>query len=212
MAIIGILGFIGSGKGTVADLLVSEHNFRKDSFAASLKDGCAVMFDWPRELLEGDTPESREWREVVDEWWSDKLQIPDFTPRLALQVFGTEVVRNNFHSDFWFLTLQNRYFKEKNKNIVIPDVRFPNEIKMIRDIGGQLIWVKRGKVPVWFDLAVLANRGDEDALRDMRENFPEAHESEWAWLGVPINHALINDSSIDDLKMRLQRIITQVNP
>lgn len=208
MAIIGILGFIGSGKGTAADLLTSEHNFRKDSFAASLKDGCAAMFDWPRELLEGDTEESRAWREQVDDWWSDSLGIPEFTPRLALQLIGTEAIRNNFHSDFWFLTLKNRYNKLQNKNVVIPDVRFPNEIRMIREIGGELMWVKRGRLPVWYHVAALANRGDEDAQRDMRDTFPEVHYSEWAWVGSPFNHTVENDGTIDDLKSELSKIIT----
>lgn len=208
MAIVGVLGFIGSGKGTVADLLVSEHSFRKDSFATSLKDGCAAMFDWPRHLLEGDTDESRAWREGVDEWWSDKLEISEFSPRLALQLIGTEVMRNNFHSDFWFLTLQNRYNKLENKNVVIPDVRFSNEIQMIRDMGGKLIWVKRGRDPVWFGVAEKANHGDEDAYRDMLESFPHAHRSEWAWVGTKVDHVVENDGSLVELKEKLINIIT----
>ena len=39
--IIGICGLIGSGKGTVADILVENHNFEKLSFADKLKDGVA---------------------------------------------------------------------------------------------------------------------------------------------------------------------------
>ena len=40
--IIGICGLIGSGKGTVADILVEQHNFTKISFADKLKDGVEV--------------------------------------------------------------------------------------------------------------------------------------------------------------------------
>ena len=65
--IIGICGLIGSGKGTVADILVEEHKFEKISFADKLKDGVATVFNWDRSMLEGDTKESREWREKVDE-------------------------------------------------------------------------------------------------------------------------------------------------
>ena len=61
--IVGICGLIGSGKGTVADFLVNDKGFTKLSFADKLKDSVATLFDWPRELLEGDTEESRQWRE-----------------------------------------------------------------------------------------------------------------------------------------------------
>jgi hypothetical protein len=43
------------------------------SFACSLKDTASVMFGWDRDLLEGDTVESRKFREQKDEFWSDKF-------------------------------------------------------------------------------------------------------------------------------------------
>ena len=60
MKIIGVCGLIGGGKGTVADILVSNHNFQKISFADPLKDMISNVFNWPRHLLEGDTKESRD--------------------------------------------------------------------------------------------------------------------------------------------------------
>ena len=65
--IIGLVGFIGSGKGTVGDILETQ-GFSKDSFAKPLKDACSIMFGWPREMLEGDTEVSRKWREEP-EWY-----------------------------------------------------------------------------------------------------------------------------------------------
>ena len=43
--IIGITGFIGSGKDTVANMFV-ERGCVHDSFAAPLKDLCASIFGW----------------------------------------------------------------------------------------------------------------------------------------------------------------------
>ena len=40
--LIGVVGFIGSGKGTVGDLL-EQKGFVKDSFAKPLKDACAAL-------------------------------------------------------------------------------------------------------------------------------------------------------------------------
>ena len=71
--LIGICGLIGSGKDTVAERLVTHHGYKRDSFAKSLKDAVSSMFNWDRKMLEGDTKESRAWREQPDEFWSKKL-------------------------------------------------------------------------------------------------------------------------------------------
>ena len=126
--LIGILGRIDSGKGTVADELANTYGFRQDSFAATLKDITAVLFNWDRAMLEGDTAESRAAREVVDEFWADQLGMPNFTPRLALQLLGTDVFRNHFHQDIWVLSVMARY--KEDENVVISDARFPNEVQI----------------------------------------------------------------------------------
>jgi len=99
--IIGLVGLIGSGKGTVAELFSKAADCTTDSFAKPLKDLTASIFGWPRPLLEGDTSESRDFRETPDIFWSRKTGIPNFTPRLALQLIGTDVMRNHFHEDIW---------------------------------------------------------------------------------------------------------------
>ena len=66
--IIGICGFIGAGKDTIADYLVNLHHFRRESFANTLKDAVAQVFGWDRTMLEGRTKMAREWREQVA-WW-----------------------------------------------------------------------------------------------------------------------------------------------
>lgn len=208
--IVGILGFIGSGKGTVASTLVTEYNFRQDSFASSLKNACATIFDWPRHLLEGDTAESREWRELVDPWWSSQLNIPNFSPRLALQLIGTDALRNNFHQDLWFLTLRNRVYKNPNQNVVISDVRFPNEIKFIKDHGGILIKVNRGTTPVWYETAILANNGNSIAKDVMIKTYANAHLSEWAWVGTHPDFEINNNGSLDSLRTQINAIMQKI--
>jgi hypothetical protein len=198
--IFGLLGFINSGKGTVASTLVNECNFRQDSFASSLKDVCAVTFDWPRHMLEGDTKESREWREIPDQWWSEKLNIPNFSPRLALQLIGTNTLRNHFNEDLWFLTLENRIRKNPEQHVVISDVRFPNEVKWIQEQGGVLIRISRGAEPVWYETALMANKGNSIANKIMTETYSAAHLSEWAWVGAKVDYQINNDGTMEDLK------------
>ena len=98
--LIGVVGLIGSGKGTVSDRLVEKHGYQKDSFAKSLKDAVASMFNWDRALLEGDTNASRQWREQPDAYWSEKFGKPT-TPRWVLQYFGTEVMRGQMYDGIW---------------------------------------------------------------------------------------------------------------
>ena len=99
MKIVAICGFQGSGKDTLASILIEKYGYKKLSFAGAVKDVASVVFSWDRKMLEGDTKESREWREKVDEWWSKKLGLPNLTPRYILQQFGTDLFRNHFHKD-----------------------------------------------------------------------------------------------------------------
>jgi hypothetical protein len=208
--IFGISGFIGSGKGTVASQLVNGHNCRQDSFAASLKDACAVIFDWPRHLLEGDTTESRMWREIEDEWWSKKLNIPKFSPRLALQLIGTDALRSHFNQGLWFLTLENRIRRNPDQHVVISDVRFPNEINFIKEQGGCLIRVNRGPVPVWYETALMANNGNNLAKEIMLTTYSNAHFSEWAWIGAQFDYEINNSATLEILKSEVNNIITKI--
>lgn len=202
--IIGICGFIGCGKDTVADYLVNFHEFRRESFADSLKDSVAAVFGWDRTMLEGRTKESREWREQVDPWWADRLNMPTLTPRWVLQYWGTEVCRKTFHDDIWIASLENKLRKTKD-NIVISDVRFPNEIKAIKNLGGKIIWVKRGKLPDWYEFAIEANKGSNFALNEMKAK--KIHASEWAWIGSNFDYELTNDASIDDLYSNIKSLL-----
>ena len=201
--IIGLVGFIGAGKGTVADLLVERHAFIKESFANSVKDACAVIFGWNRGLLEGDSLESRAWREQKDEWWSEKLG-REFSPRLALQLMGTEAGRDVFHPDLWVHTVLRRC--KPSQYYVIADVRFPNEIKAIRDSGGRVIRVRRGPDPEWYDLARDCNLG-VCKQEVMRNAYPEVHYSEWAWIGGDYDIVMDNNCALDELEIRVDKLV-----
>jgi len=192
--IIGIVGFIGSGKGTAADILVSKHGFTKLSFADAVKDATAAIFGWQRSLLEGDTEESREFREQNDEWWATKFGCKSFTPRLALQMMGTEAGRNVFHKDLWIYALERKM--AMYPNVVIADVRFPNEIDFIKSKGGFVVRVCRGTDPEWYEDAVRANR---EKNTDLMTDHP-VHYPEWAWAGEIMDYQLENIGAISMLE------------
>ena len=203
--IIGICGFIGSGKDTVADYLVNFHEFRRESFASTLKDAVAAVFGWDRTLLEGRTKEAREWREQVDPWWAERLAMPTLTPRWVLQYWGTEVCRRAFHDDIWIASLENKLRTSKD-NVVISDCRFPNEIQSIRDAGGKIVWVQRGQLPDWYDTAIEANLGHNYAVQDLKMR--KIHASETAWVGTNFDTIIDNNRSIDDLYQQAKLIVS----
>ena len=193
--IIGICGLIGCGKGTVGDILVENHGFTKLSFADKLKDGVATVFNWDRAMLEGDTVESREWRETQDNFWTRETG-RTITPRLVLQEFGTDCMRHGFDDGIWVSLVKQELVKYPNKNFVIPDVRFPNEANMIKSIHGEVWRVKRGQDPVWMRM-----------YQDIGVEPKDVHESEWRWANVDFNNVIYNDLGIDELKSQVKGLL-----
>jgi hypothetical protein len=202
--IVGVCGFIGSGKDTVADYLVNFHEFRRESFASTLKDAVAAVFGWDRTMLEGRTAEAREWREQVDPWWAERLAMPTLTPRWILQYWGTEVGRRNFHDDIWIASLENKLRNSKD-SIVVSDCRFPNEIDSIKKLGGKIIWVQRGELPSWYDLALEANKGSNIALNGLKA--AKIHASEWSWIGHEFDAILDNNGTIEELYRQIKNLL-----
>ena len=190
--IIGICGLIGSGKGTVADYLIGQHNFQKISFADKLKDAVAEMFDWPRPMLEVVTPQSRGWRERPDLFWSNELG-REITPRYVLQVFGTECMRQGFYDGIWVSLVKKHIIDNPKQNFVIPDVRFPNEANMIKSIHGEVWRMRRGPDPVWFRM-----------YQDLGIEPTEVHESEWAWANTNFNQILDNNGTLLELRSQVK--------
>jgi hypothetical protein len=184
--LIGVVGLIGSGKDTVSKRLEQKHGFRRDSFAKSLKDAVSAMFNWDREMLEGNGDNSRQWREQPDKFWSKKFG-KTVTPRWVLQHFGTEVMRQHMHDAIWIDSCLSRY---DGKPTVISDTRFQNELKTIKENNGQIILVKRGELPT---------------RKQMQDK--GAHKSEWDWMGWNFDHVIDNDGNKEDLYKKVDDLI-----
>jgi hypothetical protein len=204
--IIGICGFISSGKDTAANYLVGWHGFRRDSFAGALKDAVAHVFGWDRELLEGLTTEARAWREQVDPWWAKRLGMPHLTPRWVLQYWGTEVCRTGFHDDIWIAALENR-LRQRTGHTVISDVRFPNEVAAIRNAGGRIIWIRRGADPEWCSTLVQMRQDSTLGICTDYMRQYNVHASEWAWVGTRFDAVIDNNNSVEQLYDSLKNLV-----
>ena len=207
--ILGVTGFIGSGKDTIADYLCTFHGFKRISFAGSLKDAVASVFNWDRDMLEGTTTSSRAWRDTVDNWWAERLDMPNLTPRWVLQNWGTEVCRNGFHSDIWVASVEKKLQNTKD-NIVITDCRFLNEINAIKKAGGITCRVERGPRPVWYDAALIYNKGFYSAGYKEAQLLLDSlniHASEYSSIGLEYDFHIDNNGTLEELHKQIDSIV-----
>lgn len=204
MELLGFCGISGCGKDTVGRYIEQQYGFTTVSFADSLKDCLSAIFGWDREMIEGRTPASRQWREEIDPWWAQRLGIEEFTPRFAMTNFGTDVMRNRFNDDIWIFNTE-RKLANISGPIAITDLRFPNEFELVRRLGGSIARIKRGRDPKWVAVAKAALSGD-DLARHMLTTLG-IHESEWAWLNEQTDAVLENHTGLSGLYEQVDAFI-----
>ena len=205
--VIAITGLKGSGKDTIASIICKHDNsFKTIAFADRLKDVCALLFNWEREMLSGRFVESREWREKPDEFWTKELGV-EFTPRKALTSVGTDIIRGTIFNNIWDIIVKKEILDNPNTNFVITDCRFANEIRMVKSLNGIIVQVERGEKPSWWNIAEKYNLG-ELGIEEPVELKP-IHASEKDWIGINNpEHIFYNDGTLEDLE---KEIITYFN-
>ena len=114
--------------------LVRRHNYVKYGFADPIKRGLNATFGWDmRHWLE------REWKETADPQLG-------FSPRKAAQTFGTEWGRQMLRDDIWIL-LADMFYSALDDcgaaGMVISDLRYDNEAKWVKKVGGLVIQLNR---------------------------------------------------------------------
>lgn len=117
--IVGLIGKKGHGKDTFADYLVQHYDFVKLSFAEPLKKVCKELF-----LLTDEQLYDPMEKEKVDERWGK-------SPRQLMQIIGTDILRKYYDEKIWVNLLLKKMEHYKGKNIVICDIRHPNELDLV---------------------------------------------------------------------------------
>lgn len=136
--LIGIMGQIGSGKDTVADLIEKNTNkrFINVRYADKLKDIVCSLIGCSRETLE-----NREFKEgeLPAIWQLSKKE--KRTPRFMLQKIG-QTVREKIHPNSWVNATFSTWDTSK-LSWIVRDVRYQNEADAIIERGGVIIQVIR---------------------------------------------------------------------
>lgn len=134
--IIGLAGYAGSGKDSVAEYLVSNHGFDRVAFADPIKN---VLYDTNPMLAHGYTLQT-----VVEKfgWESAKRATPGV--RELQQNLGA-AMRKHISADVFVDIVREgvEFVESKFVDVVISDVRMPNEAAMVKNLGGHLVWVTR---------------------------------------------------------------------
>lgn len=155
--VIGVGGYLRSGKDTFADHLVKEHGYTKLFMSDPLNEALMTLnpwvyvpdvyrFGWKKS--EGRTiafqHEFERYQTIVNEMgYTDAKRLADV--RGLLQRMGTEVGRNMIDKELWVKLASKNIAAHllEGKRVVVTGMRFPNELDMIRSLGGTNVWIHR---------------------------------------------------------------------
>lgn len=169
--LIGLNGKLRSGKDTVYKrMVVRGAKPERIAFADKLKRSAAACLGISVEVLEA----------LKEDGGTIEIILPggffkEITVRQYLQWFGTEGHRMIFGDDFWLDAILPIGTNHEDEFLVVTDVRFPNEVHRILDLGG-VIW--------------RVNASDSDATVT---HVSEQYISD-AWIDVEIDNTIRDDN------------------
>ena len=174
--VLGILGRKRSGKDTFAARLVSAHGYTRVGFADALKAAALALDPYVELRPTGTAYQPADYvrlSEVVAAYgWEPAKEIADV--RRTLQRLGSDAVRDHVHPEDWINALR-RTVDSIPGPVVIPDVRFPNEVDYAATRGYTVRVIRPG-------LATDDEHISETALDDTGANFTVINGSDIAAL------------------------------
>lgn len=197
MFIIGVCGRKRHGKNALGKIIEKHYQTTPIAFADPLKKSLMDLYGFSYDQMFDEV-----LKEQIDPRWG-------FSPRTAMQLYGTEVVRA-ICKETWTRKLASTITAAANGEMpiihleklrtfgpadpkyvdplkwVVTDVRFPNEAQTIQSMGGKIIKVIRPSLT--------------SQSQDM-------HSSETNIDDVCEDGLIINDGSLDDLEANLLRLL-----
>jgi hypothetical protein len=176
--IVGLSGYARCGKDTAAKTLI-DHGFVRVSFADKLRAFLLALNPIILQTVEGRGVRLAEIVEDSLGWEDAKDDFPEV--RALLQRCGTEAGRQVLGENVWV----EATLRDLPNNVVVTDVRFPNEAQAIKDLGGRII-------------------------RITRPHFgpTNPHPSETALDDWTFDHHVVNDGDLGDLSYAIRQVAT----
>ena len=180
--IIGLSGYARSGKDSVAQILIDHFGYTRVSFGDKVKEVLYVLNPillWDEVgygKQEGSYTNYIPLQWVINEYGWDGAKGSGWGKhlRVMLQTFATDCCRDMIDDNIWV----NLALSEANgHNIVISDVRFPNEATAIKARHGKIFKIKRPGVEA-----------------------PNGHSSEHSLKDWVFDGTIYNNGDLDDLK------------
>lgn len=200
ITMIGLIGEPSTGKDTIADFAIEDHDFRRIGFADKIYS-CALAID-PIVATNRFSDTALAYKRVSDivteiGWRQAKDDIPEV--RRLLQRIGTEMGRETIDDNIWIslafkrLVAYHQGSGGELERFIFTDVRFPNEADAMtafaEQVGGQAHFVRVARP----GYGVVNN-----------------HASESAYEAIPYGFKIINDGTLDDLRADVETVIDSV--
>lgn len=202
MTLFGIGGRLRAGKDILAERLENEHGFVRLGMSDALNEALLTIDPW----ISTDVEVSGLWRRFVGWLFRTPLEMREFVRysthhrevgyveakknpdvRRYLQLLGTEVGRNMVGKNVWVDIMRDKILalEAEGCDVVVTGIRFPNELALIEQLGGETVWVSRPSV--------------EDA--------GQAHESESSVAAGDFRHIVLNDSTLASLEEKADLLL-----
>ena len=183
--LIGLCGYAGVGKDTAAQVLLEELRFQRIAFADPIKGALLALDPLVPGTGPGEFLRLSEFAEGRD--WSEIKEYPEV--RRLMQIMGTEVGRNLFDPEIWVRLAERKLESTLSVgDVVITDVRFPNEARLIRGYGGVLV------------------RIDRPGFGPVNEHVSDRASERWAY-----DYRIENDSNVSALHDKISDLVAQLN-
>jgi hypothetical protein len=188
-----LMGTEGVGKSTVANHLVAEPGFVELSFATALRESAVAMWngiasmctDLPTMTIDDTQDRAKKEAPIGDLVLAGR----PFSPRVLLQWFGTDIMRNMVADDIWAhatISKLRKEIEEGKTRFVFSDYRFPNEYESVK------AFLEQNGFSVPLTVRLVPGNITTEELSRVKEAALHGHPSARGWVTLPAHIEIAN--------------------